>query len=103
MLLFAFIATVLARPGLYESEVYAAPAYTTAVVHEPAYAHVGTVIKTVPSAISHQSHSIVHSSAHVVKDVLAPVVHSNLYTTKSVVAAPVYVKSVAPAILHNSW
>lgn len=106
----ALFAVVLARPGLYESTVYSAPAYASVAVHEPAYAQVGSVVKSVPSAVSHQSQSVVHSSAHVVEDVLAPAVKSTSYTTKSLVApvvetyaAPAYVKTIAEPVVYKTY
>ncbi|XP_065361750.1 retinin-like [Calliphora vicina] len=112
VVLSALFAVVLARPGLYESAVYSAPAYASVAVQEHGYAQVGSIVKSVPSAVSHQSHSVVHSSAHVVEDVLAPAVKSTLYSTKSLVAplvetyaaAPTYVKSyAAPSVVYKSY
>ncbi|KAL7733518.1 hypothetical protein ACLKA6_004987 [Drosophila palustris] len=89
VVLSALLAVAVARPGhLYESPVvYAAPA--TTIVQENVLAKVGAVVKSVPSSVSHQSHSVVHSSAHVVEDVVAPVVKSY--------AAPVVSSYVAAA------
>lgn len=120
MVLSALFAVVLARPGLFASTEYSAPAYASVAVQEHGLAHVGSLVKSVPSAVSHQSQSVVHSSAHVVEDVLAPAVKSTTYTTKSLVApavietyaaAPVYTKTVAATpvvyksapVVYNSW
>ncbi|EDW26080.1 GL18447 [Drosophila persimilis] len=76
VVLSALLAVAAARPGhLLESSpvVYSAPA-TTTIVQEPYLANVGSVVKSVPTSVSHQSQSVVHSSAHVVQDVVAPVV-----------------------------
>ena len=111
MVLSALFAVVLARPGLYASTVYSAPAYASVAVQEHGYAHVGSVVKSVPSAVSHQSQSVVHSSAHVVEDVVAPAVKSTTYTTKSLVApvyetyaaAPTYFKTVAAPVVYKTY
>ncbi|XP_037938940.1 pupal cuticle protein G1A-like [Teleopsis dalmanni] len=88
----ALFAIAAARPGFIESPVvYSAPA--AVAVHEPAYAKVGAVVKSIPTAVSHQSQSIVHSSAHVVEDVVAPVV-------KTTYAAPV-VKTIAAPVVQT--
>ncbi|KAM8710916.1 hypothetical protein ACLKA7_017531 [Drosophila subpalustris] len=88
VVLSALLAVAVARPGqLYESPVvYAAPA--TTVVQENVLAQVGAVVKSVPSSVSHQSHSVVHSSAHLVEDVVAPVVKSTPVVTYSAAPAP---------------
>ncbi|XP_037938942.1 cuticle protein 12.5-like [Teleopsis dalmanni] len=95
VVLSALLAVAAARPGLIESPVvYSAPA--TTIVHEPAYAKVGAVVKSIPTAVSHQSQSVIHSSAHVVEDIVAPVV-------KTVYTAPV-VKTIAAApVLHTNY
>ncbi|XP_067612727.1 retinin-like [Eurosta solidaginis] len=97
VVLFALLAVAAGRPSHIESHpvFYAAPA--TVAVHEPVLTKVGSVVKSIPTAVSHQSQSIVHSSAHVVEDIIAPGVKT------SIVAAPTVVKSVAAApILHSS-
>ncbi|XP_061394442.1 retinin-like [Musca vetustissima] len=71
----AFFAIAAARPGyLGGSHVaYTAP-LTTTIVQEPTLAHVGTVVKSIPTAVSHQSISQVHSSAQYVQPIVTPVV-----------------------------
>ncbi|XP_060654992.1 pupal cuticle protein G1A-like [Drosophila sulfurigaster albostrigata] len=100
VVLSALLAVAVARPGhLYESPVvYSAPAAT--IVQEPVLAKVGAVVKSIPSSVSHQSQSVVHSSAHYVEDVVAPVVKSYAApVVSSYVAAPAPIISsyVAPA------
>ncbi|KAH8365838.1 hypothetical protein KR093_005318, partial [Drosophila rubida] len=100
VVLSALLAVAVARPGhLYESPVvYSAPA--TTIVQEPVLAKVGAVVKSIPSSVSHQSQSVVHSSAHYVEDVVAPVVKSYAApVVSSYVAAPAPIISsyVAPA------
>ncbi|KAM8710917.1 hypothetical protein ACLKA7_017532 [Drosophila subpalustris] len=106
VVLSALLAVAVARPGqLYESPVvYAAPA--TTVVQENVLAQVGAVVKSVPSSVSHQSHSVVHSSAHLVEDVVAPVVKSTpVVTYSAAVAAPVVHATYAAAapVVHSVY
>lgn len=93
VVLSALLAVVVARPGYLEAgpllHSYAAPA----IIHEPALAKVGAIVKTIPTAVSHQSISQVHSSAHIVQPILAPVLKSY--------AAPIIKTYAAPA-LHTS-
>jgi hypothetical protein len=53
------------------------------VVETPTVAHVGSVRTSVPTAVSHQSSTIVHSKADIVEPILAPAI------TKSIVSTPV--------------
>ncbi|XP_061394440.1 uncharacterized protein LOC133329996 [Musca vetustissima] len=108
VVLSALFAIALARPGLYESvEVHSAP-LSTVTVQEHGYAQTGSLVKSVPSSVSHQSHSVVHGSAHVVQDVLAPAVKTTSYTTKTLAtpvvetySAPALLKTVASPVLHT--
>ncbi|XP_054085129.1 larval/pupal cuticle protein H1C isoform X2 [Zeugodacus cucurbitae] len=101
----ALVAVAAAAPShLYESPVvYSAPA--AVAYHEPVLAKVGSVVKSIPTAVSHQSQSIVHSSAHVVEDVVAPVVktiHSApLVHTSYAAAAPVIKSYAAAPVVHS--
>ncbi|XP_022229216.2 pupal cuticle protein C1B-like [Drosophila obscura] len=97
VVLSALLAVAVARPGhLYESPlVYAAPA-TTTIVQEPYLANVGAVVKSIPTSVSHQSQSVVHSSAHVVQDVVAPVI-------KSYAAPVVHTSYAASPLVHTSY
>lgn len=88
------VTVVVARPGYLDAggpllHSYAAPA----IIHEPALAKVGAIVKTIPTAVSHQSISQVHSSAHIVQPILAPIVKSY--------AAPI-IKTYAAPVLHTS-
>ncbi|TMW47010.1 hypothetical protein DOY81_007908 [Sarcophaga bullata] len=89
----ALIAVAVARPSYLASSpiVYSAPTY----VQEPALATVGHVVKSVPTAVSHQSISQVHSSAHYVEPIVAPVV-------KTTYTAPV-IKTYAAPVVHTSY
>ncbi|XP_055842399.1 retinin-like [Episyrphus balteatus] len=70
VVLSALLAVAAARPGLLHSSpvVYSSP-----LVHEHGLASVGTIVKTIPTAVSHQSSSVVHSSGHIVQPIVAPV------------------------------
>lgn len=61
------IAAAAPAPGYYHA---AAPLVTVAV--QPEYAHVGSIVKHIPTAVSHQSRTDYHSTP-VIKSVLAPV------------------------------
>lgn len=104
MVLSVLLAVAAARPSHLETPVvYAAPAAATYTVQEHGVAHVGNIVKSVPSAISHHSNSVVHSTAHVVEDVVAPAVKTTSYTTKTL-ATPVvesYALAPAPTVLKT--
>ncbi|KAM7357445.1 uncharacterized protein ACRADG_002795 [Cochliomyia hominivorax] len=89
----ALFTIAAARPGYLASSpvVYSAPTY----VYEPAYATVGSIVKSVPAAVSHQSISQVHSSAQYVEPIVAPIV-------KTSYAAPV-LKTIATPVVHTSY
>ncbi|XP_020816607.1 cuticle protein 16.5 [Drosophila serrata] len=92
----ALLAVAAAKPGHLAAAplVYSAPAATT-IVQEPVLAKVGAVVKSVPTAVSHQSVTQVHSTP-VVEDVVAPVVKTTAVHSAPVVAAAPIVKTVAP-------
>uniref|UniRef100_A0A1A9X0K6 Uncharacterized protein n=1 Tax=Glossina brevipalpis TaxID=37001 RepID=A0A1A9X0K6_9MUSC len=102
VVLSVLVAVAAAAPGYlgHSSLLFSAPA--TTVVHEPAFAKVGAIVKSFPTAVSHSSISQVHSSAHVVTPIVAPV----LKTTAVVHSAPVLktyaavAPAPAPAPLH---
>ncbi|XP_073838937.1 uncharacterized protein [Musca autumnalis] len=89
VVLSALLVVAAARPGYLAGHGPVLVAGPTAVIHEPAYAKVGAIVKSIPTAVSHQSISQVHSSAHVVQPIVAPVI-------KTTYAA-------APLALHASY
>lgn len=99
VLLSTLLAVAVARPGYLSHAplLYSAPA---TVIHEPVLAKVGAVVKSFPTAVSHQSSSIVHSSAVAVEPILAPIVKTT-YAAPVLHAAPIY-KTIALPSLHAS-
>lgn len=80
------LSSVNAAPGVLSGGhlVYpmAVPLAASAVVHEPVYGkvHATTYVKSIPTAVSHQSVSQVHSTAHLVHHpIVAPVVKTTAY------------------------
>uniref|UniRef100_A0A1I8QF74 Uncharacterized protein n=1 Tax=Stomoxys calcitrans TaxID=35570 RepID=A0A1I8QF74_STOCA len=99
VVLSALLAVVAARPGHLETPLYySAP---TVTVQESSLAHVGNIVKSVPSAVSHHSNSVVHSSAHVVEDVVAPAVKTTSYTTKTLATPVVETYAAAAPVVHT--
>ncbi|KAH8239775.1 hypothetical protein KR032_007745, partial [Drosophila birchii] len=104
VVLSALLAVAVARPGhLYESPVvYSAPAATT-YVQEQVLAKVGAVVNSVPTSVSHQSQSVVHSSAHVVEDIVAPVVKSTPVVSYAAAAPVVHTSYAAAPVVHSTY
>lgn len=114
VVLSAFVAVAVAAPGhLHGADVlsYAAPSYhhqysepiitgyektvikpEYTVVEQPTVQHVGNIVKSYPSAVSHQSSSVVHSHGHVVEPILAHGV------SKTIVSTPIVEKHITPVI-----
>ncbi|EDW30409.1 GL18011 [Drosophila persimilis] len=92
----ALLAVAAAKPGHLAAAplVYSAPA--TTIVQESSLAKIGAVVKSVPTAVSHQSLTQVHSTP-VVEDVVAPVVRTTAVHSAPLVAAAPLVKTVAAA------
>uniref|UniRef100_T1GUW2 Uncharacterized protein n=1 Tax=Megaselia scalaris TaxID=36166 RepID=T1GUW2_MEGSC len=82
---FAVLAVAAAKPGFLHEPLVST--YAAAPV-------VSTIVKSVPTSVSHSSSSVVHSSAHVAEPIIAPVVKTTL------TAAPV-IKSYATPIAHT--
>lgn len=88
--------TISTRPGL---RTVIAP--ETITIHEPTVAKVGEVVHKIPTAVSHQSQTVVHKHADIVTPIVAPAVRTissqvvRAYHTPLVYAAqvPVVVQS----------
>ncbi|XP_073841134.1 uncharacterized protein [Musca autumnalis] len=100
----ALLAVAAAHPGYLGGShfAYGTPLTTTAIVQQPTLTHVGSVVKAIPTAVSHQSISQVHPGTHYVQPIVAPVVKT--YT------APVYkpyapvapvVKTIVTPVVHR--
>ncbi|XP_058066773.1 cuticle protein-like [Anopheles bellator] len=112
------LAVVAARPGAltYSAPAYAyAPAtliakpeiyYHKSIIEEPTVAHVGSIIKTIPTAVSHQSSTVVHNSAKFTEPIYAPAVKQTLISTPiaktTYIAAPAAYAYAAPALAYHS-
>ncbi|XP_055913106.1 retinin-like [Eupeodes corollae] len=101
VVLSALLAVAAARPGLLHSSpvVYSSP-----LVHQHGLASVGTIVKSIPTAVSHQSSSVVHGSAHVVQPIVAPVLKTYsapvLHTSYS---SPIVSSPLAYSAPHLSY
>ncbi|XP_037938947.1 cuticle protein 19.8-like [Teleopsis dalmanni] len=84
ILSFALIACASARPGFV--------ADSAIVETEAVVAKVGEVVHSVPSAVSHQSQTVVHGQTHVVSDIVAPAVAE----VRTIAAAPAPVVASLP-------
>ncbi|XP_050091364.1 cuticle protein-like [Anopheles aquasalis] len=116
VVLSTLLAIVAARPGaLTYSAPYAyAPAaliakpeiyYQKSIIEEPTVAHVGSLVKTIPTAISHQSSTVVHNSAKISEPIYAPAVKQTLVSTPiaktTYYAAPAAYAYAAPALAYH--
>ncbi|XP_073839273.1 uncharacterized protein [Musca autumnalis] len=101
VVLSALLAVAAARPGLLETPLYYSAPAATVTVQESSLAHVGNVVKSVPSAVSHHSNSVVHSSAKVVEDVYSPAVKTTSYTTKTLATPVVQTYAAAAPVVHS--
>ncbi|XP_037945894.1 uncharacterized protein LOC119678240 [Teleopsis dalmanni] len=70
-----------------KSAIVAEPTHVQ--VHEPTLAKVGDIVENVPTAVSHQSSTIVHSRAQRVTPIVAPAVRSFTAPAVRTYAAPV--------------
>ncbi|XP_067612725.1 uncharacterized protein [Eurosta solidaginis] len=88
VVLSSLLVVAVARPGYLSHGplLYTAPA---TVIHEPILTKVGAIVKSYPTSVSHQSSSVVHSSAIDVQPILAPAVKTT-YTAPVLHAAPLY-------------
>ncbi|XP_011186155.1 uncharacterized protein LOC105214425 [Zeugodacus cucurbitae] len=82
-------APLAAALPLYKSTLVAEPTHVE--VHEPALAKVGELVESVPTAVSHQSSTVVHSKAQRITPIVTPAVRSY--------AAPA-IQTFAPFLQH---
>ncbi|XP_073840579.1 uncharacterized protein [Musca autumnalis] len=101
VVLSVLLAVAAARPGHLETSLYYSAPSGTVTVQESSLAHVGNIVKSVPSAISHHSNSVVHSSAKVVEDVYSPAVKTTSYTTKTLTTPVVQTYAAAAPVVHS--
>lgn len=86
----ALLAVATARPGYLHA------------IHEPALVKLGAIVHSVPSAISHQSHTQIHSRP-IITPVLAPVYHAApIIHAAPILHAPILSHTYAHALpLHH--
>ncbi|XP_055609910.1 cuticle protein 16.5-like [Uranotaenia lowii] len=122
VVLSAVLAVAAAAPGL----IHSAPVAYTSVVHQPALVaqkeisyqksiieeptvvHAGTVLKNIPTGITHHSSSVVHHDAKISEPIFAPAVKKTIVETpvektvlhKTYAAAPVVTYAAAPAVTY---
>uniref|UniRef100_A0A182SBM0 Uncharacterized protein n=1 Tax=Anopheles maculatus TaxID=74869 RepID=A0A182SBM0_9DIPT len=116
VVLSAVLAVVAARPGAlsYAPLAYAPATYIakpeiyyqkSIIIEEPTVAHVGSLVKTIPTAVSHQSSTIVHNSAKITEPIYAPAVKQTLVSTPiaktTYIAAPAAYAYAAPALAYH--
>lgn len=93
----AYAKTIVAQPTVtLREKAYVKDQYT--VVEQPTVEHVGNVVKSFPSAVSHQSQTIVHNKASVVEPILAHGVQRSVVNTptieKQIIAEPGLQKTI---------
>ncbi|KAL1395571.1 hypothetical protein pipiens_002833 [Culex pipiens pipiens] len=82
--------------------------YQKNIIEEPTVAHVGTVLKNVPTGVTHHSSSVVHHDAKISEPVFAPAVKKTVVSTPvekttythGYAAAPAVTYAAAPAITY---
>lgn len=101
----AFAGIIPAHHEYAQVKTVVEPSYT--VVETPTVQHVGSVVKNVPTGVSHHSSSVVHSHAHHVEPIYAHGVQKSVVSTpivKKVVehveVAPVVQYHAAPVVHH---
>nr|XP_014100631.1 uncharacterized protein LOC106625018 [Bactrocera oleae] len=79
----AVVGKVTEKPDVLDAvedtEIHLVPTLqATSIVQEPTLARVGDLIHSVPTAVSHQSSTIVHDRANVVTPIVAPAVKTHI-------------------------
>ncbi|XP_067634133.1 uncharacterized protein [Eurosta solidaginis] len=52
--------------------------HATTITHEPTLTKVGDLVRSVPTAVSHQSSTIIHDRANVVTPIVAPAIKTHI-------------------------
>lgn len=82
MALFLFVTAVTGKvteKPVDATEIHLVPTlHTTSIIQEPTLAKVGDLIHSVPTAVSHQSSTVVHNHANVISPIVAPVVRTHI-------------------------
>ncbi|XP_058464199.1 cuticle protein 16.5-like [Malaya genurostris] len=93
--------SVVHQPTVYAQKEIA---YQKNIIEEPTVAHVGTVLKNIPTGVSHHSSSVVHHDAKISEPIYAPTVKKTVVSTpiekttyhQTVAAAPAITYAAAP-------
>ncbi|XP_011196418.2 uncharacterized protein LOC105221281 [Zeugodacus cucurbitae] len=71
------------------TEIHLVPTlHATSIIQEPTLAKLGELIHSVPTAVSHQSSTIVHDRANVVTPIVAPAVKTHITPVINSYASP---------------
>jgi len=131
VVLSAFVAVAIAAPShVHESPAivsYSAPVLQKTIIsqptvqlHEksvlksdisyvdtPTVSHVGNLVKSVPTAVSHQSSTVVHNKADIVEPILSHGVQRSIIETprieKTLVASPAIQKTVVESPAYTTY
>jgi hypothetical protein len=68
------------------------------VVETPTISHVGSVVKNIPTGVSHHSSSVVHSAANIVEPIYAHGVEKKIVSTPIVKNVVEHVQVAAPVV-----
>ncbi|XP_058835426.1 cuticle protein 16.5-like [Topomyia yanbarensis] len=97
--------SVVHQPTIYAQKEIS---YQKSIIEEPTVAHVGTVLKNVPTGVSHHSSSVVHHDAKISEPIYAPTVKKTVVSTpiekttyhQTYAAAPAITYAAAPIAKH---
>ncbi|CAD7013985.1 retinin [Ceratitis capitata] len=93
MLVNAVVGKAVENPEIIEAadtaEIHLAPAlHATSIIHEPTLAKVGDLVHSVPTAVSHQSSTIVHNRANIVTPIVTPALKTHITPLVSSYVSP---------------
>ncbi|XP_053966355.1 uncharacterized protein LOC128868368 [Anastrepha ludens] len=93
LLVTAVVGKVSEKPGILDAvagtEIHLTPTlHATSIIHEPTLAKVGDLVQSVPTAVSHQSSTIVHDRANVVTPIVTPAVKTHVTPVISSYVSP---------------